>query len=82
MTTPQNLWQRVRRKPFMPFRLHLSSGEAYDVRHPEMIAVSRSRIVISLHEKGQRDEELPARQVLVSPLHVRSAEDLPVEAAA
>jgi hypothetical protein len=81
--TTDNLWQRVRRKPFEPFRLNLSSGESYVIRHPEMIFLSRSSITVAVYEEGDRPgEALPAREVFISPLHVTSAEDLPVESAA
>ena len=28
-------------EPFRPFRIHMASGRAFDVRHPEMIRVGR-----------------------------------------
>ena len=37
----------VRREPFQPFTIHLSSGEAHDVRHPECIAIGKGRIAIT-----------------------------------
>ncbi len=77
--TTANLWDRIREKPFRSFRLHLSSGQSYDVRHPEFIAISRSRIVVSIEEGP---DGLPERQVVISPLHVTSAEDIPAEATA
>ena len=72
--TTDSLWTRIREKPFKPFRLLLSSGQGYDVRHPEFIAISKHRIVISIDEGA---DDLPERQVVISPLHVTSAEDLP-----
>jgi len=35
------LKQLVSRQPFEPFRLHLSNGVAFDVRHLEMIIVTK-----------------------------------------
>jgi hypothetical protein len=29
-------------KPFLPFRIHLSNGGAYDIRHPEIAVVKVS----------------------------------------
>jgi len=34
------------RQPFEPFELQLSNGETYAVRHPEVVAVGRSRIAL------------------------------------
>ena len=81
--TTDNLWQRMRRKPFKPFRLHLSSGEIYDIRHPEMMLLSRNSITIAIYDEGDEPGDvLPAREVFVSPLHVTSAEDIPAETTA
>jgi hypothetical protein len=35
----------VRTAPFRPFRLHLNSGRAYEIRHPEMIRVAMDLVV-------------------------------------
>ena len=37
----------VRRQPFAPFVIRLSSGEAHEVRHPECILVTKTRLVIT-----------------------------------
>lgn len=35
------LTEVVRRRPFSPFRIHLTTGQTYDIRHPELIWVQR-----------------------------------------
>jgi len=40
--TYQRLGKYVTAEPFRPFRIRMASGQMLDVRHPEMIAVSRS----------------------------------------
>ena len=79
--TTESLWTRIRERPFRPFRLFLSSGQSYDVPHPEFIYVSRNRILVVI-EVGA--DGVPNRDVVISPLHVTSAEDLaaPQEAVA
>jgi hypothetical protein len=42
----QDFIQLLRRKPFIPMRIHMSDGEKYDVFHPDNILVSHSRIDI------------------------------------
>lgn len=32
----------VRATPFMPFRIRLNSGRAFEIRHPEMLRVGRT----------------------------------------
>ena len=42
MMTPRKLIEYVSAEPFLPFRINMASGQAFEVRHPENIAVSRS----------------------------------------
>ena len=42
MITPRNLIEYVSAEPFRPFRVNTASGQTFDVRHPENIAVSRT----------------------------------------
>lgn len=34
------------RQPFEPFELRLSNGEIYQVRHPELAAIGRHKMVV------------------------------------
>lgn len=36
----------IRAEPFPPFRIHMASGRTFDVRHPEMIRVGRSFVLV------------------------------------
>lgn len=36
----------LNRQPFEPFELRLSNGDFYQVRHPEVVAIGRTRIVV------------------------------------
>ncbi|MBW3541789.1 MAG: hypothetical protein KY476_16095 [Planctomycetes bacterium] len=31
-------------EPFRPFRINMTSGKSYEIRHPEMIAVGRTTV--------------------------------------
>ena len=33
---PEDLREYLKREPFQPFRLHLSSGAFFDIRQPEL----------------------------------------------
>ena len=46
MLTYQRVLGYVKAEPFRPFRLHLASGRTFDVRHPEMIKVLKSYLLI------------------------------------
>ncbi|MBI4615399.1 MAG: hypothetical protein HY720_17410 [Planctomycetes bacterium] len=47
MMTPEKLRGLVFRKPFLPVRISLKSGETYEVRHPETLFVTTLACVIS-----------------------------------
>ena len=77
--TADAVFARLRRRPFVPFRMILSSGTAYDILHPEMLFVSKSGVTVAIYDKDQppSPEEIPMRGSLVSFLHIAATEDLP-----
>lgn len=50
---PLDLLQALDKRPFEPFRLHVSDGSVYDVRHPELVMVGLGSIVIGVPAAGQ-----------------------------
>ncbi len=46
MMTTRELFRYLRAEPFRPFRIHMASGRTFDIRHPEMVRVGRSDLVI------------------------------------
>lgn len=46
MMTPQAMLGYVKAEPFRPFRIHLGSGRTFDIRHPEMIKVLKSNVLV------------------------------------
>lgn len=64
---PEDIRQRFRKQPFQPIRLFLSDGAHYDVRHPDIIIVGRTEVVIGL-TGGNGD--LPERFASIDPLHI------------
>lgn len=46
MITPHDVLGYVKAKPFRPFRLHMASGDTFDVRHPEIVRVGRSSLIL------------------------------------
>lgn len=43
--TPIDILAYTRAVPFRPFQVTLNSGKFYEIRHPEMIAVSESSLI-------------------------------------
>jgi len=69
--TVRTLRELLTERPFKPFRLVMSSGHAYEVRHPEMAMLTRTSILVGIDEE---DDEVPAEFKIYSLLHVSGVE--------
>jgi len=72
---PEELAAAVRRRPFVPFRLTLTEGSTYEIRHPELCMAGRRSAVIGLNPSDETDL-LFARSVTIDLLHVVKLEPL------
>jgi hypothetical protein len=73
--TQEELNEAALRQPFEPFRVILTTGATYDIRHPDLIMVGHRSAVI-----GVANEPTGAvydRTVKVDLLHVVGIEELP-----
>jgi hypothetical protein len=64
------LQEALGRRPFEPFRVRLSSGDGFEVRHPENALLLRGGVYIALPDGGG----LPDRAVFCSLLHIAAVE--------
>lgn len=71
--TVQTFRDLLAARPFRPFRLVMSSGQAYEVRHPEMAWLTRTSILVGV---DVADDGLPAEFKICSLLHVTAVEPL------
>jgi hypothetical protein len=69
--TLQTFRDLLAERPFKPFRLVMSSGKTYEVRHPEMAWLTRTDILVGV---GDTDDVTPAEYRTCSLLHVNSVE--------
>ena len=69
--TVQTFRDLLTQRPFRPFRLVMSSGQSYEVRHPEMAWLTRTDILVGI---GETDEGVPAEFRICSLLHVTTIE--------
>jgi hypothetical protein len=72
---PKELAGAVRRRPFIPFRLTLTEGSTYDVRHPEFCMVGKRSAIVGLAALEETDY-LFERSVTLDLLHVVKLEPL------
>jgi hypothetical protein len=69
-----DLATRLRQRPFSPFRVVLTEGTTYDVRHPELFMLGKRSAVIGLAKDPQ--QAFFDSTVLVDLLHVVRLEPL------
>jgi hypothetical protein len=76
--TVQTFRELLSQLPFRPFRLVMSSGQSYEVRHPETAMLTRTDLLIGV---GETEEGVPAEFRICSLLHVITAEPIGASAA-
>lgn len=77
-----DLIEVLRATPFRPFRLYVSDGSTFEIRHPEMLMVTRHSVIVGLlggGENGNSGGAYPEieRSTTVDLLHVTQMEELP-----
>jgi hypothetical protein len=61
----------VERKPFRPFRLHISDGTVHVVAAPDLVLVTRHTIVVGVRRAG---EVIPDDAHYFDPIHITQVE--------
>jgi len=74
---PQELRDSLQEQPFRPFRIVLTDGVGYDIRHPDLLWVGQRVAYVGL--TGEPGQTFFERSVKVDLLHVVRIE--PIEAA-
>jgi hypothetical protein len=72
----QELHDAARRQPFQPFRLLLTTGATYDIRHPDLIMVGRRSATIGLVDDAQGSAY--DHTLKVDLLHIVAIEELAI----
>jgi len=63
----------LNRRPFDPFRIRLSSGDIYDIRHPEAALLLRTGLYVA---PPAENGNLPDRAVYCALLHIAAVESV------
>ena len=69
----RELIELQREQPFNGLRIYVSDGAVYEVRHPEMMLVTRDRVHIALPPPRG---DVPVRAVYCDPLHITRVEPM------
>jgi hypothetical protein len=63
-----DLLRMLRAQPFVPFRMHISEGVVYDIRHPEMVIVMAAAAIVAFPDPA--NEEMASSWELVDLRHI------------
>ena len=74
--TPDDVQTRLRERPFTPMRLVTTTGEKYDIYHPDLVLVARHFLVVGL--PGTKNQSVADQVTRVALVHVAELRDLPV----
>jgi len=71
--TLDTIQELLSRRPFEPFQIVTSSGDRYEVRHPEVVLRVRNGLYVGLGGRGA----VADRAAFVSLLHISAVETAP-----
>lgn len=70
---PEELVDIIGKRPFQPIRLHMSTGEAVDITHPEAAIVARTTVVVA---RGMNQRHIADSTTWYNLLHIVKVEQL------
>ena len=81
MMTNRRILNYVNAEPFQAFRIRMTSGEQFEIRHPEMVAVGRTTAHVFTwmedeEDSGEREREISILLIeSIEPLRTASTQD-------
>lgn len=75
MMTFQRIASYVTAEPFHPFRIQMTGGRSFEIRHPEMVQVGRTTMTIFTY-MSENPDQARERQIEISLLLIESVEPL------
>jgi hypothetical protein len=76
MSVREQILERLRHKPFQPFRLVVSNGHSHEIRHPDMAWVSPYYILVAIPDPKLEGSSAISDTVMVSMIHVAEVEPI------
>ncbi len=80
MFTPNDIQARLHQQPFVPVRIITTSGQTFDIFHPDLVLVGTGDLTIGF--ASAEDPSIYARVTRVALFHVTAMEDLPAKTSA
>ena len=76
--TVQTFREMLARRPFQPVKVVFSSGQSYEIRHPEMEMLTRTNLLVGV-DPGE--DGVPTEFKILALLHVTAIEPMTQRAA-
>jgi hypothetical protein len=76
MFLAEDILARMRISPFVPVRITITSGETFEILHPDLVLVGERDIAIGMASK--KNPAVYRTMTRVALLHVTAMEDLPI----
>lgn len=73
---PDEVLNFIRRQPFEPFRIHMTDGTVYEVRHPDQCIVTKTAVHVAIPHSARPYAKGIAAYAL---LHINRMEPIAVE---
>jgi hypothetical protein len=80
MFSSDDIQKRLRQSPFVPVRIIISSGQTFDVYHPDLVLVGRRDMIIGMASSENPSQYEQATRVPI--MHVTALADLPTAVSA
>ncbi|MFL5245081.1 MAG: hypothetical protein ACJ8FY_23510 [Gemmataceae bacterium] len=61
----EDVLRQLRQRPFRPFKILVTDGAVYEIRHPDQIMLTRSSLLIPASGPGQGAEESSDTEALL-----------------
>jgi len=71
--TIENIKTFLEKQPFLPFQVVMSSGETYDITHPEAAILTRGGLVVAFKTSPG---DLPDQVAICSLMHITAVKSL------
>jgi len=53
MLRPEDVLKHHKKQPFEPYRIHLSDGTSFDVKHPDLLMVGERFVIVGQPRAGK-----------------------------
>jgi hypothetical protein len=73
--TPTDIQTRLRGSPFAPLRIVTTTGQTYDIRHPELAMVAQHFLFVGL--PSSNDPTIADQITRIALVHITELQDLP-----